>query len=227
MPRTIHSSATLGHLDAFQPAFGSQNMNSRFACTRSHIVPLDPAWPRWTVSCRPPIAWTSRRNDHGMVGVVVFMVQVQHVLHSSHELPAHLRDAPFLLRRLEFVFLSVWRTVSREMLSANPIATTLKQLQHVHSNLQITTGLPVSNRGGAYPLAMSTDLRLPSIHQPRLTLGEEILFEMVRSDSFNSTLYLRAGMSSYVLLIGSYTRLTYFLSLSNTHGTGTRTTSPR
>ena len=54
------------------------------------------------------------------------MVQVQHVLHSSHELPAHLRDAPFLLRpRLEFVFLSVWRTVSREMLSANPIATTL------------------------------------------------------------------------------------------------------
>ena len=65
-------------------------------------------------------------TDHGMVGVVVFMVQVQHILHSSHELPAHLRDAPFLLRpRLEFVFLSVWRTVSREMLSANPIWTTL------------------------------------------------------------------------------------------------------
>ena len=32
----------------------------------------------------------------------------------------------------------------------------------------------------------------------------------VRSDSFNSTLYLRAGMPSYVLPIGSYTRLTYF-----------------
>ena len=43
----------------------------------------------------------------------------------------------------------------------------------------------------------------------------------VRSDSFNSTLYLRAAMSSYVLLIGSYTRLTYFLYLSNTPGNGT------
>ena len=68
----------------------------------------------------------SSKTDHGMVRVVVCVVQVQHVLHSSHELPAHLRDAPLLLLpRLEFVFLSIWRTVSREMLSANPIATTL------------------------------------------------------------------------------------------------------
>ena len=65
--------------------------------------------------------------DHGIVRVVVLMVP--HILHSSHELPAHLRDAPLLLLpRLEFVFLSIWRTVSREMLSANPIATALSAM---------------------------------------------------------------------------------------------------
>ena len=51
--------------------------------------------------------------------------------------------------------------------------------------------------------------------------GLAICLSCVRSDSFNSTLYLRAAMSSYVLLIGSYTRLTYFLYLSNTTGVGT------
>ena len=55
-------------------------------------------------------------TDHGMVRVGL-MVQVQHVLHSSHELPAHLRDAPLLLLpRLEFVFLSIWRTVEGDAL---------------------------------------------------------------------------------------------------------------
>ena len=39
------------------------------------------------------------------------LVQVLHVLHPRHELPAHLGDTPlFLLPGLEFVFLSIWRT---------------------------------------------------------------------------------------------------------------------
>ena len=80
------------------------------------------------------------------------------------------------------------------------------------------------------PLAMSRSIRPSSAFSntsARLTLRAEvsprlaICLRCVRSDSFNSTLYLRAGMSSYVLLIGSYTRLTYFLYLSHTHGTGT------
>ena len=81
------------------------------------------------------------------------------------------------------------------------------------------------------PLAMSQSVMPSSAFSntsARLTLRAEvsprlaICLRCVRSDSFNSTLYLRAAMSSCVLLIGSYIRLTYFLYLSNTHGTGTR-----
>ena len=66
------------------------------------------------------------KTHHRTLRVVGFMVKVQHVLHPGHELPAQLGDAPFLLLpRLEFVFLSIWRTVSKEMLPANSISTTL------------------------------------------------------------------------------------------------------
>ena len=65
-------------------------------------------------------------TDHWTVWVMVLVVQVQHILHPSHELPTHFGNAPLLpLPRLEFVFFSIWRTVSGEMLSENPIATTL------------------------------------------------------------------------------------------------------
>ena len=84
------------------------------------------------------------------------------------------------------------------------------------------------------PLAMSRSIRPSSAlsnTSARLTLRAEVSPRLaicprcLRSDSLNSTLYLRAGMSSYVLLIGSYTRLTYFLYLSNTprHGTSMST----
>ena len=57
--------------------------------------------------------------------VVLFVVQVQHASIRATGLPAHLGDAPlFLLPRLEFVFLSIWRTVSKEMLPANSSSTT-------------------------------------------------------------------------------------------------------
>ena len=49
----------------------------------------------------------------------------RYVLHPSDELPVHLGGTTPSSSRFEFVFLSTWRTVSREMLSANPIATTL------------------------------------------------------------------------------------------------------
>ena len=66
------------------------------------------------------------KTHHRTLRVVLFVVQVQHILHPGHELPAHLWDAPlFLLPRLEFVFLSIWRTVSKEMLPANSSSTTL------------------------------------------------------------------------------------------------------
>ena len=66
------------------------------------------------------------KTHHRTLPVVLFVVKVQHVLHPGDELPAQLGDAPFLfLPRLEFVFLSIWRTVSMDMLPANSISTTL------------------------------------------------------------------------------------------------------
>ena len=66
------------------------------------------------------------KTHHRTLPVVLFVIKVQHVLHPGHELPAQLGDAPFLFPpRLEFVFLSIWRTVSREMLPANSNSTTL------------------------------------------------------------------------------------------------------
>ena len=58
--------------------------------------------------------------------VALLMVQVKDVLHPSHELPTHFGNAPlFVLPWFEFVFFSIWRMASIEMLSANAIATTL------------------------------------------------------------------------------------------------------
>ena len=64
-------------------------------------------------------------TDHGMVRVVVCVVQVQHVLIRATNSPLTSGMHHSFFFHLEFVFLSIWRTVSREMLSANPIATTL------------------------------------------------------------------------------------------------------
>ena len=126
----VHSSAPLGHLDMPPASFRlteheqvSSAVSLVLVVISFHPTRLGPD-DRSLIGHQLPGCLVE--TDHGMVRVVVCVVQVQHVLHSSHELPAHLRDAPLLLLpRLEFVFLSIWRTVSREMLSANPIATTL------------------------------------------------------------------------------------------------------
>ena len=126
----VHSSAPLGHLDMPPASFRlteheqvSSAVSLVLVVISFHPTRLGPD-DRSLIGHQLPGCLVE--TDHRMVRVVVCVVQVQHVLHSSHELPAHLRDAPLLLLpRLEFVFLSIWRTVSREMLSANPIATKL------------------------------------------------------------------------------------------------------
>ena len=124
----VHSSAPLGHLDMPPASFRlteHEQVSSAVSLVLVVISP-DPACADDRSLIGHQLPGCLVETDHGMVRVVVCVVQVQHVLHSSHELPAHLRDAPLLLLpRFEFVFLSIWRTVSREMLSANPIATTL------------------------------------------------------------------------------------------------------
>ena len=278
----IHSSALLGHLD-MPPASLRLTEHEQVSCPVSLVlVVISFHPPRLGPDSGPLISHQLLgclvEADHGMVRVVVFVIQVQHVLHPSHELPAHLRDTPLLLLpRLELVFFSIWRTVSREMLSANPIATTLSASScsvqsawpsgaSLHataircasclpSNLRFCPGrgrsLSALSRPSftnrvrtrptvealiSSPLAMSRSGRPSSAFSntsARLTLRAEasprlaICLRCVRAVSFNSTLYLRAGMSSYILLIGSYIRLTCFLSLSNISGTSTRAVGRR
>ena len=57
---------------------------------------------------------------------VRFVIQVQHIFQAGNNGGAHLGDAPLLfLPGLEFVFLSVRRTLSYDMESANPNSTAL------------------------------------------------------------------------------------------------------
>ena len=59
----------------------------------------------------------SSKHTYRPLRVALLMVQVKNVLHPSHELPAHFGNAPlFVLPWFEFVFFSIWRMVSREML---------------------------------------------------------------------------------------------------------------
>src|SRR5215207_292477 len=66
------------------------------------------------------------KADDGALLIVGFFIQVQHVFHAGDELGVDLADTPLLFQpRLEFVFLSTWRTVSRAMVEAKPNSTTL------------------------------------------------------------------------------------------------------
>ena len=123
----VHSSATLGHLD-MPPA--------SFRLTEHEEVSGPVSLVFIVISFHPARLGPDGRSlvGHQLLGR---LVETDHGIRGRSldgtgparpplQTSAHLRDAPFLLRpRLEFVFLSTWRTVSKEMLSANPIATTL------------------------------------------------------------------------------------------------------
>ena len=136
--REVHGSPALGHLDVPPPTL-------RF--TEHEQVPGPVSLVLGVIALHPSGLGFDRRphvpeqllgglveTHHRTLPVVLFVIKslprtgygVQHILHPGDELPAHLGNAPlFLLPRLEFVFLSIWRTVSREMLPANSSSTTL------------------------------------------------------------------------------------------------------
>ena len=67
---------------------------------------------------------------HWPVWVVGFGVQIQDLLHSRHELPAYLGDAPLLLApRFEDVFFRCRRTVSWDKDSTTPKSTIRRRFQ--------------------------------------------------------------------------------------------------
>src|SRR6201991_1148417 len=64
--------------------------------------------------------------DRGTHFVVIFGIQIKHIFHASNELGVDFADTPLLFQpRLEFVFLSTWRMVSRAIESVNFNSTTL------------------------------------------------------------------------------------------------------
>src|SRR5712692_10195482 len=66
------------------------------------------------------------KADAGIAGIVLFLVQIQHVLHRRDKLRSYRLNAPLLvLPRLEFVFFSNWRMVSGEIDSTKPSSTAL------------------------------------------------------------------------------------------------------
>src|SRR4029450_2060888 len=88
-------------------------------------------------------------------------IQVQHVFHGRHKLPAHLRQTPLLmLPGLEGVFLRIWRTVSRAIESTKPNSTAWSA-----SNCRVQWGWPVG--AGVQATAMRWASCLPlSLHRP-------------------------------------------------------------
>src|SRR5215216_3588858 len=66
------------------------------------------------------------KPDCGTLFIIIFGVQIKHVFHAGDKLGVDLAYAPLLFQpRLEFVFLSTWRTVSRAMELAKFNSTTL------------------------------------------------------------------------------------------------------
>ena len=109
------------------PPFGSQIMNRFRVPFRWYVIACHPSGGSLDGRTHLPSQLPGGlvETHYRTLRIVLRLVQVQHVLHPRHELPAHLGDTPlFLLPGLEFVFLSIWRTVSREMLSANSNSTT-------------------------------------------------------------------------------------------------------
>src|ERR1700674_2573856 len=66
------------------------------------------------------------KAHHRFQRVIRSLIHVQHLFHIRHERSARLRDAPFFyLPGFKLIFLSVWRTVSYEILSTTASSTSL------------------------------------------------------------------------------------------------------
>src|SRR5215210_5731483 len=79
------------------------------------------------------------KADCRMLLIIIFCVQIEHVFHAGDELGVYFTYAPLLFQpRLEFVFLSTWRMVSRAIDEAKFNSTTLSA-----SSLSVQRACPV------------------------------------------------------------------------------------
>src|SRR5918993_1592039 len=66
------------------------------------------------------------KADRGTLLIIIFSVQIENIFHAGDKLGVYFAYAPLLFQpRLEFVFLSTWRTVSRAIDEAKFNSTTL------------------------------------------------------------------------------------------------------
>ena len=97
------------------------------------VVTFYLSWLRWQTgpSFFDQLLEPFIKTNQWAFGIIGLFIQVEHTFHASHVFGAGFRDAPHaLLPGLQFVFLSVKRTVSCEILSTIPSSTNLPASNH-------------------------------------------------------------------------------------------------
>src|SRR5215207_6932136 len=127
----LQLSALLGH-SHFSSALERFEGQEHVGHTPSLILKVDTLWLAGLACKRlshlgQQLAGPLVEADYGSLRIVGLLVEVQDLFHAPHELGVVLRwDHPLLDQvRLEFVFLSVLRTVSCETFSTMPSSTAL------------------------------------------------------------------------------------------------------
>src|SRR2546421_1205227 len=120
--------AMLGHLH-MAPARQRFDEEKQIGGAQSLILvidALDLSWLQWHWGPHVGL-WGHElfvKADAGIARIVLFFIEIQHILHRSDKLRSYGWNAPlFMLPGLEFVFLSNWRMVSGEIDSTKPSST--------------------------------------------------------------------------------------------------------
>ena len=130
LAREVRHRALLGYFDMPEATLRLTE-HEQVAHASSLIFVIEPRDLSWThrqraTSLSNQLLARLVKADHRQLLGVRFSVQIQHVFHAGDELGIDLADTPWLLQPwLQFVFLSTWRTVSRQIESANFNSTTL------------------------------------------------------------------------------------------------------
>src|SRR5260370_24095236 len=128
--RVVQLGAMLGHLH-MAPARQGFDEEKQIGGAQSLILVIDACWLSWFHGLRRPYVGLRRdelfiKADAGLAGIVLLLVQIQHIFHRRDELRPYAWEAPLLmLPGLELVFFSNWRMLSGDMHSTKPNSTAL------------------------------------------------------------------------------------------------------
>src|SRR5258708_2087387 len=147
--RVVDLGTVLGHLD-MAPARQRLDEEKQIGGAQAFILVINALGLSWLHRLgRAHVSlWSDEffvEADRRIAWVVLFFVQIQHILHGRYKLRSYGWDAPlFVLPGLEFVFLSNWRMVSGEIDSTKPSSTALPANKRtVQWSWPVGTGLHV------------------------------------------------------------------------------------